>query len=193
MAHTPRILAFAGSARTGSYNKMLVKIAAAGARGAGAEVTSIDLREFPMPVYDADLEAASGIPETVVSLKTLMKEHDGFLFSSPENNSTISALMKNVIDWASRPLAGERPLACFDGKVAAICAASTGALGGIRGLIYLRALLGHMRMIVIPDQKAIPKARDAFEADGSLRDKGDQQAVENIGARLAVVIAKLRS
>jgi NAD(P)H-dependent FMN reductase len=193
MAHTPRILAFAGSAREGSFNKMLVKIAATGARDAGAEVTSVDLRDFPMPIYDADLEAKSGIPEAALRLRALMKSHDGFLIASPENNSTISALLKNVIDWASRPIAGEARLACFDGKVAAICAASTGALGGIRGLIYLRSLLGHMRMIVIPDQKAISKAGDAFDPDGSLRNKGDQQALEALGASLARFIAKLRS
>jgi NAD(P)H-dependent FMN reductase len=192
MPHKPRILAFAGSARTGSFNKMLVEIAASGARRAGADVTIIDLRDYPMPVYDADLEAASGLPESVVKLRAIMRENDAFLISSPENNGTISALMKNVVDWASRPVAGEPPFACFEGKAAAICAASTGALGGIRGLIHLRSLLGHMRMLVIPEQKGIPKSRDAFDANGALRDENDRQAVENIGAKLAQIIAKLR-
>ena len=191
MSHQPRILAFAGSAREGSFNKMLVRIAATGAERAGAVVTLIDLRDFPMPLYDADLESAKGIPPNAMKFKSLLTENDGFLVASPENNSTISALLKNVIDWASRAAPGDPPLAGFDGRVAAVIAASTGALGGIRGLAQLRALLENMRVMVIPDQKAIPKARDAFAADGSLKERAAQEAVEKIGAKLAEVLAKL--
>jgi NAD(P)H-dependent FMN reductase len=191
MPDRPRILAFAGSAREGSFNKMLVRIAAAGAERAGAVVTFIDLYDLPMPLYDADLESAKGIPANAMKFKSLLKENDGLLIASPENNSTISALLKNVIDWASRAAPGDPPLAGFDGKVAAVIAASTGALGGIRGLAQLRALLENIRVMVIPDQKAIPKARDAFATDGSLKDKAAQEAVEMIGARLAEVLAKL--
>jgi NAD(P)H-dependent FMN reductase len=191
MPDRPRILAFAGSAREGSFNKMLVRIAAAGAERAGAVVTFIDLYDLPMPLYDADLESANGIPANAIKFKSLLKENDGLLIASPENNSTISALLKNVIDWASRAAPGDPPLAGFDGKVAAVIAASTGALGGIRGLAQLRALLENIRVMVIPDQKAIPKARDAFATDGSLKDKAAQEAVEKIGARLAEVLAKL--
>ena len=90
MNEKPRILAFAGSARTGSYNKMLVKIAAAGAEKAGAIVTYIDLREFPMPIYDADLEVAEGVPANAVEFKKFLTTHTGLLIASPENNRSMS-------------------------------------------------------------------------------------------------------
>jgi NAD(P)H-dependent FMN reductase len=194
MSQQPRILAFAGSARTGSYNKMLVRIAAEGARRAGAATTCIDLRDFPLPIYDADIEKHEGIPENAMRIKALLTENDGLLIASPEYNSGITPLLKNVIDWASRPLPGERsnaPInAPFQGKLAAILAASTGALGGIRGLMQLRLLLEHMRVMVIPDQKAIPKAGEAFAPDGSLRDKVSHEAVEAVGASLARFVVK---
>jgi chromate reductase len=193
MARRPRILAFAGSARTGSYNKMLVRIAAAGAERAGAEVTYVDLRDLPMPLYDADLEATEGVPANALKFKALLKEHDALLIASPENNSTISALLKNAIDWASRPTPGDPPYAGFDGKVAAVLAASTGALGGIRGLAQLRRLLENMRVMVIPEQKTVPRAREAFDADGSLLDAATREAVERVGARLAHVTGKLQA
>lgn len=103
MAHTPRILTFAGSTRTDFYNKKLVRIAAAGAKAAGAEVTCLDLRDIPLPLFDEDLEAAEGLPASARQLKDLLLAHDGLLIASPEYNSSISAVLKNAIDWASRP------------------------------------------------------------------------------------------
>src|SRR5262245_55454839 len=99
---TPRILAFAGSLRKDSYNKKLVTIAVDAARRAGAEVTHIDLKDYPLPIYDGDIEAASGIPENGLKLKKLFIEHDAFLWSCPEYNSSITAVLKNTIDWVSR-------------------------------------------------------------------------------------------
>ncbi len=192
MTDQPKILAFAGSARSGSFNKMLVKIAADGARKAGARVTYVDLREFPLPIYDADLERADGVPENARNLKSLFTQHDGLLIACPEYNGGITALLKNVIDWASRSLPGERRYACFEGKVAAVVATSTGRFGGVRGLVQLRALLEHMRVMVIPDQQAIPNAADAFAPDGSLKDRKSHEAVESVGAKLAGVISKLK-
>ena len=150
MADHVRVLAFAGSTRDESFNKRLIRIAAAGARAAGADVTLIDLRDFPMPLYDGDLEAAEGLPEAAIQLCALMREHGGFLISSPEYNSGMLAVLKNTIDWASRPMKGEAPLAAFDGKVAAIMAASPGALGGMRGLVHLRMILGNIKTLVLP-------------------------------------------
>jgi NAD(P)H-dependent FMN reductase len=194
MAVAPKILAFAGSARTGSYNKKLVKIAVAGARAAGAEVTYLDLRDLPMPLFDADLEAAEGMPPNAQAFKDLMIAHQGLLISSPENNSSVSACLKNAIDWASRPgPAGEPPLVAFDGKVAGLMSASPGRLGGLRGLVHLRAILGNIRVLVLPDQVAVSGADEAFAEDGSLKDKRQQAAIEALGARVAAVVAKLRS
>lgn len=193
MSATPRILAFSGSLREGSFNRKLVVIAAAGARAAGAEVTELNLRDLPLPVYDADLEAAEGLPANAVKLKDLMGDHDGFLIASPEYNSSLTAALKNAIDWASRKAGDEPPLAAFRGKTAAIMAASPGAVGGLRGLIHLRAILGNIQVLVLPDQKVIPHAHEAFDDDGSLRDPQQQQAVERIGARLAEVLGRLRA
>ncbi len=129
-----KILAFAGSARKDSFNKKLVKIAAQGARTAGAEVTYLDFRNLPLPLYDEDLEEAEGLPENALKLKALMKAHQGFLMACPEYNSSITPLLKNAIDWASRPESGEPPLACFKKKVAVLMSASPGGLGGFAGI-----------------------------------------------------------
>ncbi|MCH8344069.1 MAG: NAD(P)H-dependent oxidoreductase [Planctomycetes bacterium] len=191
MSDEPKILAFAGSLRQGSYNKKLVRIAAAAARRAGADVTEINLGEYPLPVYDGDLEADAGLPENARKLKALMKGHGGFLIASPEYNSSISGALKNVIDWTSRPEPDEPGLVCYRGKVAAIMSASPGALGGLRGLVHLRAILGNIGVLVLPDQKAIASAAEAFAENGSLKDPKQLQAVEQIGQRLADVVTKL--
>ena len=140
-----KILAFAGSTREGSYNKKLVKIAAAAARAAGAEVTVVDLRDLPMPLFDQDLETHEGLPAHARRLKELFLAHQGLLLSCPEYNSSMSGVFKNAIDWVSRPAPGETPLGCFMGKVAALMSASPGALGGLRGLVHVRAMLGNPR------------------------------------------------
>ncbi|MDE1765642.1 MAG: NAD(P)H-dependent oxidoreductase [Thaumarchaeota archaeon] len=189
----PRILAFAGSTRTDSYNKKLVKIAADGARDSGADVTVVDLREFAMPLYDGDLEQRDGLPSAVRKLKDLMLEHQGFLISSPEYNSSISGVLKNVIDWTSRQSAGEIPLACFTGKVAGIMSASPGALGGLRGLVHVRAILENIGILVMPDQMAVSKAHEAFNTDGTLKDKKQEERVKKIGASVAGLLSKINT
>lgn len=189
---SPKILAFAGSLRAGSYNKKLVKIAAAGAKSAGAEVAYIDLRDLPLPVFDEDLEKQEGLPANARKLKDLFLAHQGLLISCPEYNSSISAALKNAIDWVSRPVAGEAPLQCFDGKVAGLMSASPGALGGLRGLVHVRAILGNIKVLVIPDQIAVSKAHEAFDADGALKDAKQREAVEGIGRRVAEVVSRLR-
>ncbi len=191
MGSVPRILAFAGSLRKDSYNKKLVAVAAKGARKAGAEVTLIDLADYPLPVFDQDLEAAQGLPDSAVRLKAELKNHHAFLIGCPEYNSSITAALKNVIDWASRPVPDEAPLECFKGKVAAIMSASPGALGGLRGLVHVRAILSNIHVLVLPDQKAIPNAHKAFDDHGSLTDPKQQQAVLDLGARLTETVAKL--
>ncbi len=187
----PRILAFAGSTRRESYNKKLLKIAAAGASSTNADVTVLDLRDYPMPLFDEDLEKESGAPESAVKLKKLFLEHDGLLIASPEYNSSITAVLKNTIDWVSRSAPGEQALAAYKGKVATILSASPGALGGLRGLVHLRAILGNIGVIVLPDQIAIPKAYEAFNEDGTLKDPKQQATVQNLGSTLAQLITKL--
>jgi len=187
----PKILAFAGSTRIDSFNKKLVKIAAAGAMENGADVTIIDLRDYPMPLYDEDLERQQGLTPNARKLKDVMLSHQGFLISSPEYNSTISGVLKNTIDWVSRPVEGEEPLACFKDRVAGIMSASPGALGGLRGLVHVRAILENIRVIVIPDQIAVAKAHEVFNADGTLKEKKQEEQVKKIGATVAKLLIKL--
>ena len=181
MSPTPRVLAFAGSARTDSFNKKLVSVAADGARAAGAEATIVDLREYPLPLFDQDLEAAEGLPEKARELKDIMLEHDGLLIAAPEYNSSITPLLKNTIDWISRPTDGESALIAYEGKVAAIMSASPGRLGGLRGLSHLRSILSNIGVLVIPDQIAIGQAHQAFASDGSLVDEKMGESVRGLG------------
>jgi len=187
----PKILAFAGSARTNSFNKKLIKIAAAGAAEAGADVTVIDLRDFPMPLYDGDLEQQEGLPINARKLKDVMISHQGFLISSPEYNSSITPLLKNTIDWASRQSEGEASLVSFQGKVAGIMSASPGGLGGLRGLVHVRSTLENIGVIVIPNQIAVAKAHEAFNTDGTLKDKKQEEQVKKIGVDLTKILLKL--
>ena len=193
MSTKPRILAFAGSLRNDSYNKKLVAIAAQGARDAGADVTLIDLADYPLPLFDEDCEREQGMPENGKKLKQLFLEHDGLLISSPEYNSGFSAVLKNAIDWVSRSAPGEKPLSAYVGKTAALIAASPGGFGGLRGLVPLRMLLGNIQVLVIPDQIVIAQAHEAFALDGSLKDAGKQAGTIAIGRKLAETIVKLKT
>ncbi|HUS19106.1 MAG TPA: NAD(P)H-dependent oxidoreductase [Terriglobales bacterium] len=193
MAYVPKILAFAGSTRKGSFNKKLVRAAIRGAEAAGAQVTYLDLRDLRLPLYDGDDEEEGGLPEGAVRLKEMMKAHDGFLISAPEYNSSISGALKNAFDWASRPAQNEPPLVAFDGKVAALLSASPGALGGLRGLVTVRSILGNIKVLVLPEQLAVSKAHEAFNEDGSMTNPKQQASVEKIGAGLAQFIVKLNA
>jgi chromate reductase len=190
MSDPPRILAFAGSARGGSFNKRLVRTAAAGVEAAGVSCTLIDLRDYSLPLYDGDLEAESGLPDNAAVLKDLFLSHQGLLISSPEYNGSISALLKNAIDWVSRSTEASADLSPFRGKVAAIMAASPGALGGLRGLAVLRLLLSNIGCTVISDQITVRHAHESFSPDGSLTDAEQQSRVEALGHQLARWVLK---
>ncbi len=179
-----RIVAFAGSLRSGSHNRKLIRIAAAGARAAGAQVTDLDLRDVPMPLYDGDIEREHGLPPNAKVFKRLLVENHGMLISSPEYNSAFSAVLKNAIDWASRPEPNEPALAAFKGKIAGLMSASPGHLGGVRGLAILRSVLSNIGVVVVPTQMAISRANEAFDEDGSLKDERQQVAIEAIGAEV---------
>ena len=188
MADKPKILCFAGSLRRDSFNKKLARQAMELAQVAGAEATFLDLKEYPLPVYDGDLEAEGGLPENAKKIKELMKAHDAFLIASPEYNSSISGALKNAIDWASRPVPGEKPLICFSGKVVGLMAASPGALGGLRGLIVVRSLLSNIGVVVVPEQIAISKAQEAFDGEGKIIDEKNRQSVEKIVQRVVDLV-----
>lgn len=189
----PKILAFAGSTRTQSWNKKLIRVGAEALRRAGAQVALVDLRDFPMPLYDGDLEAGEGLPEHARLLKQRMIEHDGFLIACPEYNSSITGVLKNTIDWVSRPQPNEPPAPAFRGKVVSLLAASPGGLGGVRGLLTVRQILTGLGTIVLPTQFALGRASEAFDENGALRDAGQQKAVDNVVAELVGVLGKLHA
>lgn len=193
MNDTIKILAFAGSSRAASFNKKLIKVAVKSAQKAGAQVTFIDLKDYPMPLVDQDLEESSGIPANAQKVKDLMVANDGFLIASPEYNSSITPLLKNTIDWASRSsVKGEAAMIAFKGKVAAIMSASPGGLGGMRSLVTVRSVLENNGVIVLPRQQAIPKAHEAFDPSGKLIDQKQQDAIDKLTAELVRVIGKLK-
>lgn len=188
MSDQPRVLAFAGSARTDSFNVKLVNIAAEGAREAEAKVTVLNLKDFPMPLFNQDLEAAEGPPEQATRLKGIMLAHEGLLIASPEYNSSISPLLKNTIDWVSRPADGEPMLAVYRDKVAAVMSASPGGLGGLRSLVHLRSILSNMGVLVIPDQVAVTQAHSAFDDHGNLLDAKRQTSVQGLGRSVVKLV-----
>lgn len=190
---TPKILAFAGSAKADSVNKKCLAVAAEGAREAGARVTVIDLKDYPMPLMDEDLEAADGLPDAAVRLRSLFAENDGLLLACPEYNSSITPLLKNAIDWVSRPDDQGGGLRFYKGKTAALIGASPGALGGMRGLVHVRAILGNLGMLVVPTQHAVTGAAKIFDEAGGITDEGQEQKLKAVGAALAETTAKVMS
>jgi len=191
----PKILAFAGSTRIDSFNKKLIHAAARIAKNTTAHITIADLGEYPMPIYNADEEKIHGLPSSVQSFQLLLRSHDAFLIASPEYNGAVPGLLKNALDWASRPIPGEPPLVAFSGKVAAILSASPGALGGLRGLLQLRMILWNLGLLVLPDQVTISRAHEAFSKDGQLMDKAKLEKVQHLITQLTetALLLKIRS
>jgi chromate reductase, NAD(P)H dehydrogenase (quinone) len=191
MAKTPKILAFAGSLRKMSFNKRVLKTAIAGARAAGAEVTEIDLRDFPMTVYNADEHEGKGFDENALRFQQILSEHDGLLIASPEYNGSIPGGLKNAIDWASRKSEKFGTVEVFRGKWAAIITASPGSFGGIRCLAHLRGVLTIMFVNVLPTEIAVTFVGEKFEGDSSeLKDEKTKKLLEDLGAQLAAMIRK---
>jgi len=187
----PRILAFSGSARRASHNQRLATYAAGLLETAGADVTLINLRDHPLPLYNGDEEAESGAPTGLAELKDQFESHDGLLIVCPEYNSSITPLLKNTIDWLSRQLDDDTPMRAFRGKTAALMSASPGALGGLRGLVHVRAILGNIGVLVMPDQLAVAGAASAFGEDGELVDENYRKRAEAIARNLVDTLTKL--
>lgn len=191
MSRPVKIVAFAGATREESLNKKLVRVAADAARAAGADVTLVDLRDYPMPLYDGDLESQSGLPEKALALKEIFLQSDGLLIASPEYNSGYSAVLKNAIDWISRKSRPEEGgLAAFTGKYAALMSASPGALGGLRGLYQLRELLQNMSVTVLPAMQAIGGAMTAFDEKGAMTDEAKAKAIAGLAQQLVETLKK---
>ncbi len=191
MAKKPKILAFAGSLRKDSYNKRVVKTAMKGAENAGADVTFIDLKDYPMPIYDADDHKENGFPENALKFQRILAAHDGFLIASPEYNASLPGGLKNAIDWASRKSDEFGMIEVFKGKIAGIVTASPGAFGGIRCLAHLRGVLTIMLVNVIPMEIAVAKVGEMFEGDSfEMTDEKTKGLLEDLAKTVAELLKK---
>lgn len=186
-----RILVFSGSARTESFNKRLARLAAESVQRHGGEATFVDLRDYPMPLYDGDLEQASGVPEHARRMQALLAEHQGLVVASPEYNGFITPLLKNTLDWISRPDGDQSGLALYQGRVACVVSASPGGFGGMRSLTLARQLLTNLGVTVLPDQLAVPRANQAFDEQGRFTDDATQRRLDQICARLVDTVTRL--
>ncbi len=178
-----KLLVFAGSTRQHSFNRRLADVAARTGRDAGADVSHIELADFDIPMYNADLEA-QGTPADVIRLKQLMFEHPAWIICSPEYNGSYTALLKNTIDWVSSPVRSDPVwadgLKSFRGKVVGMLSASNGALGGLRSQGHLAPLLINCQCWLAPRAFALGRAADAFDGDGSLKDEAHRQNVRGV-------------
>jgi chromate reductase, NAD(P)H dehydrogenase (quinone) len=178
-----RILAISGSSRRVSLNQKLLDHAALGACAAGAEVTAVRLSDFELPIYDPDLEAERGLPEGASALRALLGSHQGLLIATPEHNGGYTALLKNALDWMSRPNGFGA------GRVAALLSASPGLLGGVKSQLSLQIVLAKLGVLVVPDSFALSAAHQAFDDEGNLRDVGVEKAIHRVGAALVRAVS----
>ena len=183
MVPSNELLVLAGSTRAGSWNRKLAHVVADLARAAGAEVTHVELADFELPIYNADLEAR-GTPEAAIRLKALFHAHPAWILCSPEYNGSYTGLLKNTIDWASSPVKGHPVWASdskpFAGKVVGLLSASNGALGGLRSLSHLNPLLLNLHCWVCPQQYALSRASAAFDAQGQLQVETQRAGVQAV-------------
>jgi NAD(P)H-dependent FMN reductase len=183
-----RLLFFAGSTRAGSFNRKLAALARHIAEANGIEAVLVDLKDYPMPIYNGDIEAKEGPPERARAFKALLSEYQGVFIASPEYNSSVTPLLKNTLDWVTRVKEkGESGTDVFKRRAFAISGASPGYYGTMRSLLHLRQILAvGMGATVIPQQIALPRAMDAFDTDGSLKDKAQQNLCKSVVEALAV-------
>ena len=183
-----KILAFAGSVRRESFNRRLLPAAIDGARAAGAQVTHIELADFPLPLFDQDVEERDGLPPNARKLKELFKAHNGLLLACPEYNGSITPLLKNALDWVSRKDGAESGTVPYKRKVAGLLSASDGRWGGIRGLSQVRHTLTILGCLVLPEQYCLSAASQAYDEAGRIKDDKVRAGAAAIGARLASVL-----
>lgn len=191
MSHTnTKIIALAGSLRSQSYNKQLVQQAAELAKAANADVQYVDLADFNIPLFSEDLEA-EGTPAGVNDLKALFAQSQGILLASPEYNGSISGVLKNALDWLSRP--GNSDIgSAFANKSVGLMAASPGPLGGIRGLNHAKDVMFNLGAMVIPGMVAVGNAYQAFDEQGNLNDETTAERLAQL-ANNVVALAKIRN
>jgi NAD(P)H-dependent FMN reductase len=181
----PAILVFAGSIRTGSINEKLAVNAAEAISDAGGDVTKISLSDFSMPIYNGDLEEAEGVPENGKKLAELFVASQGIFIAAPEYNGGITPLLKNTLDWVSRPKSTEHRPGPYKGRVFAIGGASNGGFGGYRGLLQLRhSLENALTALMVPEMVSVPTASEAFDETGKLAAERPAKMLKTVAERL---------
>ena len=189
----PKILVIPGSTRTGSLNIKLAAAATDELTRAGAEVTRISLGDFPLPIYDADLQTRSGVPKHAINLKRMIGAHQGVLWVTPEHNASVPALVKNTIDWVSRIQDGNESRGqVFRGRAFAVAAASNSRFGGARALAALRLILTACQATVIPHQFALSFASEAYDEMDRLKHPPDAEALKTLAGQLIEMSERLR-
>jgi chromate reductase, NAD(P)H dehydrogenase (quinone) len=191
-----KVLVFAGSTRIASHNRKLAREVAGMARSTGAEVTHLELADYDVPMYNADLEA-KGTPAGVMKLKQLFYEHPAWLVCTPEYNASYPALVKNTLDWLSSPVKGD-PVWNDDfrfsrGKVVGVLSASPGALGGLRSQSHLIPLLLNLHCWVAPQTYALGRAGDAFDEQGRLKEDAARKRVQAVIDQVLWAAARLHA
>lgn len=189
----PRVLVLGGSLRQGSFNKRLARFAAREVEAQGLEATLADLADHRMPLYDGDLEQAQGIPESARTLRELFASHEGLILASPEYNGSIPGVLKNAIDWISRPDGDVPGLVAFQGRTALLLSASPGALGGLRGLVHTRAILGGLGVLVLAGQHAVSWAHQKLTEDGTLSAEDEAEKVRRLVGELVHTLKRLHA
>lgn len=185
-----KILAFSGSIRQDSFNRKLIQVGVDAVKAAGGDVTLLDLRDYPLPIYDGDLEAQE-VPDNARKLAALFSEVQGLLIASPEYNSGYSPLLKNTIDWITRVKPGTTTLAPFQDKFAGLIAASPSGFGGLRGLLQLRTVLSYIKVHVLHQQATISAAHEAFDEHGKLKNPSFQKQVDAVAQELVRILNKV--
>ena len=193
MSRHSGILILAGSTRAASLNRRVAQRAFAAALALGLEATLIDLRDYVLPLYDGDFEHREGAPANVARLRTQLKQHPIWLIASPDYNSSISPLVKNAIDWVSRPVGDEHYVTCFKDKVVGLMSSSPGNSGGSRGLPHLRHVLTHLGATAVETQLLVPKGHEAFDAAGALHDAEKQRELERFIRGIAAMDSAVAS
>jgi NAD(P)H-dependent FMN reductase len=188
----PKILAFAGSLRERSYNRRVLKIAVEGARTAGVSVDVLDLRDYPLPLYNADDVDRDGFHPNAIKLQELLSSYEGLLIASPEYNGSLPGGLKNAIDWASRASERFGTNQVFKGKCAAMITASPGSFGGIRCLGHMRGVLSIMGVNVLPSEIAVTFVAQKFAGESdTITDEKTKALLEDLGAALAHMLKRM--
>lgn len=185
MTAISRILVFAGSVRSGAFSGRTADAAQKALALQGAEVTRISLLDYPLPIYDQDLEKEEGIPQNAMKLARLIASHDGVLIATPEYNGSVPPLLKNTIDWLSRVRRdGDKVLKPLAGKAVGLCSSSEGQFAGIRAINHLRAILLRCQMDVVTPECSVPRGGEAFDDKGDFRDDRLRQTMERMTSAL---------